>query len=121
MEEFKRLSQQCMDVVRARDTGTLQYDIFLSEDESECTVVERYRDSQALVEHMANPADLGQAILATGTVRGELLGEPSPELAAGLAEGPVRLFRPLHRCRSVRFCRSASGRDGRLWRAGQAR
>lgn len=94
VEEFKRLSRECMDVVRAKDTGTLQYDIFLSEDESECIVVERYRDSAALVEHMANLGDLGQAILATGTVHGELLGDPSPELAAGLAQGPVRLFRP---------------------------
>ena len=93
-EEFKRLSQQCMDVVRATDTGTLQYEIFLSEDESECIVLERYRDSEALLEHMTNLGELAQAILATGTAYGELLGEPSPALAAGLAEGPVRLFRP---------------------------
>ena len=27
-EEFQRLSAQAMEVVRARDTGTLQYDVF---------------------------------------------------------------------------------------------
>jgi quinol monooxygenase YgiN len=94
VEDFKRLSQQCMDIVRAKDTGTLQYEIFLDEDQTECIVLERYRDSEALIEHMANLGDLGQAILATGTVTGELLGQPSAALAAGLAEGPVRLFRP---------------------------
>jgi hypothetical protein len=35
-----------------------------------------------------------QAILATGSVSGELLGEPSVGLRAQLAGGPVRLFTP---------------------------
>ena len=28
VEEFKRLSAQCMEIVRAQDTGTLQYDTY---------------------------------------------------------------------------------------------
>src|SRR4051812_12937522 len=28
VEEFKRLSAQCMEIVRTQDTGTLQYDTF---------------------------------------------------------------------------------------------
>jgi hypothetical protein len=35
-----------------------------------------------------------EAIVATGSVSGELLGEPSVELRANLADGPVRLFTP---------------------------
>jgi hypothetical protein len=35
-----------------------------------------------------------QAILATGSVSGELLGEPSVGLRAQLTGGPVRLFTP---------------------------
>ena len=27
LEEFKRLAAQCMEIVRTKDTGTLQYDI----------------------------------------------------------------------------------------------
>ncbi len=38
--------------------------------------------------------DLMEAIVATGAVSGELLGEPSPELRANLADSPVRLFTP---------------------------
>jgi hypothetical protein len=38
--------------------------------------------------------DLGQAILATGWVSGELLGEPSAELRAKMAGSGVRLFTP---------------------------
>ena len=47
VEEFKRLSAQAMEIVRTKDTGTLQYDIYFNDDESECVVLERYRDSEA--------------------------------------------------------------------------
>lgn len=93
-EEYKRLSAQAMEIVRTKDSGTLQYDTYFNDDQSECIVLERYRDSEALIEHLANLGDLGEAILATGSVSGELLGEPSAELRAKLAGSPVRLFTP---------------------------
>jgi hypothetical protein len=83
-----------MEVVRAKDTGTLQYDVYFNDDQSECMVLERYRDSEALIEHAAHLGDLTEAILATGSVSGELLGEPTAELRARLAGSPVRLFTP---------------------------
>lgn len=46
------------------------------------------------MEHMSNLGELGGAILATGAVTGELLGEPSAALRAALADAPVRLFTP---------------------------
>ena len=94
VEEFKRLSAQAMDIVRTKDTGTLQYEIYVNDDQSEAIVLERYRDSEALMEHTANLGDLGAAILATGSVSGELLGEPSAKLRANLAGSVVRLFGP---------------------------
>jgi quinol monooxygenase YgiN len=94
LEEFKRLCAQCMEIVRTRDTGTLQYEIYFSDDQSECIVLERYRDSDALIEHLEHIGVLMEAIVATGSVSGELLGEPSTELRANLADSPVRLFTP---------------------------
>jgi quinol monooxygenase YgiN len=94
LEEFKRLSTQCIEIVRAKDTGTLQYDVYFNDDQSECVVLERYRNSEALIEHTAHLGDLAGAILATGSVSGELLGEPSSELRAKLADSVVRLFTP---------------------------
>jgi quinol monooxygenase YgiN len=86
LEEFKRLSAQATKIVRTKDTGTLQYDIYFNDDQSECIVLERFRDSEALIEHAANLGDLSEAILATvSVVHGELLGEPSAELRAKLA------------------------------------
>jgi quinol monooxygenase YgiN len=95
VEEFKRLSAQAMEIVRTKDTGTLQYDVYFNDDQSECVVLERFRDSEALIEHAANLSDLSEAILATGSVSGELLGEPSAELRAKLADSEEpRLFTP---------------------------
>src|SRR6266436_9337415 len=94
VEEFKRLSAQAMEIARTKDTGTLQYAIYFNDDQSECVVLERYRDSEALIEHAAHLGDLSEAILATGSVSGELLGEPSAELGAKVADGPIRLFTP---------------------------
>jgi len=94
LEEFKRLSAQLMEIVRNRDTGTLQYEVYFNDDQSECIVLERYRDSEALVEHAGHLGDLGQAILRTGLVSSELLGEPSAEVRAKLVGSEVRLFTP---------------------------
>ena len=98
VEEFKRLSAQCMEIVRAQDTGTLQYDTYFNDDETECIVIERFRDSDALIDHGENLAHLMDAIIATGSVSGELLGDLSTELRARFAEGgPVQLFAPWSR------------------------
>ena len=95
VEEFKRLSAQCMEIVRAKDTGTLQYDTYFNDDETECIVIERFRDSESLIQHGENLAHLMDPITATGSVWGELLGEPSAELRARFAPGgPVQLFTP---------------------------
>jgi quinol monooxygenase YgiN len=94
VEEFKRPSAQAMEIARTKDSGTLQYEIYFNDDESEGIVLERYRDSDALIEHGANLGDLSAAILATGSFSGEVLGEPSAELKASLAESPVRIFKP---------------------------
>ncbi|HEX7131823.1 MAG TPA: antibiotic biosynthesis monooxygenase [Iamia sp.] len=95
VEEFKHLSAQCMEIVRAEDTGTLQYDTFFNDDETECIVIERFLDSEALIQHGENLAHLMDAITATGTVSGELLGDLSAELRSRFTvDDPVQLFTP---------------------------
>ena len=87
-----------MEIVRAKDTGTLQYDTFFNADETECIVLERFTDSDALIQHGENLAHLMDAIIATGSASGELLGEPSPEIRERLAgDGPPQLFTPWSR------------------------
>ena len=94
LEEFKRLSAQCMEIVRSKDTGTLQYDTYFNHDETQAIVIERFKDSNSLIEHGENLADLMEAILSTGSISGELLGEPSAELKAKLTDDQPQLFTP---------------------------
>jgi quinol monooxygenase YgiN len=95
-EEYLRLADEAGELVRANEPGTLQYDVYLNSDQSECMVIERYRDSQAAMDHAANVGHLFPAVLATvSIVHGELLGEPNAELRANLAGSDVpELFTP---------------------------
>ena len=93
VEEFKRLSAECLEIVRAKDVGTLQYDTYFNDDDSEAIVLERFRDSDALILHGQNMAPLMESIMATGTVSGELLGDLSEELRTQMTGSPVGLFR----------------------------
>jgi quinol monooxygenase YgiN len=92
VEDFKRLSAECLAIVRSKDDGTLQYDTYLNEDGTRAVVLERFRDEDALVRHSENMAPLMEAIMATGDVSGELLGDLSDELRAQMTGGPVGLF-----------------------------
>ena len=56
-EEFKRLQNKCLELVRTKDTGTLQYECFFNADQPDSLVVERYRDSEALLAHFAHQAE----------------------------------------------------------------
>src|SRR5713101_2619043 len=94
LEEFKRVSARAREIAQTKDTGTLRYEIYFNDDQSECIVLERYMDSEALIEHSAHLGELAEAILATGLVTSACLGEPSAELRALLAGSPVQLFTP---------------------------
>ena len=95
-EEYLRLSDKATELVRATEPGTLGYDLYLNGDQSECMIVERYRDSEAAMAHAANLGHMFDAVLATvSVVHGELLGEPNDELRARLAGSDVpALFTP---------------------------
>ena len=94
VEEYKRLSAQAMDIVRAKERDTLEYAIYFNADESEAVVIERFASSEALIEHGGNMSEISPAVLATATVEGELLGEPSDELRTMLTGPEPELFTP---------------------------
>jgi quinol monooxygenase YgiN len=94
VEEWKRLTEEAMEIVRTKDTGTLQYEIFLNEDETEAIVFERYRDADAAIEHLSNISHLMAPIMATASLTGELLGTPNERMRAQLGKGEPKLFTP---------------------------
>jgi quinol monooxygenase YgiN len=94
-EEFKRLSAKCKEIAETKDTGTLQYEQYMSPDNTECIVFERYRDFQALMEHHQNLGSLYNEILETCSGAGEVCGTPTAELIEQLKGSPVQVYRPL--------------------------
>lgn len=94
VDEYKRLSAEAMDIVRAAEPGTLEYSIYFNEDESEAVVIERFASSEALLTHGANMAQISAQVLQTGTVEGELLGDPNDEIRANLTGVEPELFTP---------------------------
>src|ERR1041384_4563251 len=94
LEEWKRLTEQAMEIVRTKDTGTLQYEVFFNEDETEAIVYERYRDADAALQHFANIGHLMAPLMATASVTGEVLGTPNAKMKAQLGKGEPKLFTP---------------------------
>ena len=94
VEEWKRLTEQAMEIVRTKDSGTLQYEIFFNEDESEAIVFERYRDADAALEHFANIGHLMAPLMATASVTGEVLGTPNDQIRRNLTGDQPKLYEP---------------------------
>lgn len=94
LEEFKAVAARCMDIVRTRDSGTLQYDWFFNADQTECVVRETYRDSDAVLEHVGNLGETFDALRAVADLDLEVYGSPSPALLEATAALSVHVYSP---------------------------
>jgi quinol monooxygenase YgiN len=83
-ETFQEVARACLVSVREKDTGTLQYDWFLNENQTVCTVRERYQESDAVLQHVANLGDTLGELLAVSDLSLEVYGAPSSELLNAL-------------------------------------
>lgn len=83
LEGFKRQAAEMMRLTRERDTGTLAYDWFLSEDGTQCEVREAYVDADALVDHAFNVHEARDVMFERFAYDHNMAfyGEPSPRLA----------------------------------------
>ena len=54
LEGFKKQAAECIRITREKDTHTLRYDWFLSNDGTECEVREAYTGPEGLIEHNKN-------------------------------------------------------------------
>ncbi len=92
LNEFKALAAQAMDTVKAKDKNTLQYDWFFNDDHTECMVRERYTDSNAAFEHLANMGELFGKILQVSDLSLEVYGTPSEELKKAITDRNAKLY-----------------------------
>ena len=84
LDGFRQQAAEMMRQAREKDTKTLRYDWFLSDDGTECQVREGYVDADALLEHAQNVAEARDKLFRDFAYGHEmtLYGEPSPALAA---------------------------------------
>ena len=97
LEGFKQQAAECIKETKEKDTKTLRYDWFISDDETECEIREAYASSQGLIEHRTH---IGEALDKLFTEFAEdhavtVYGEPSPllvELAKRMPPGSVKWY-----------------------------
>jgi quinol monooxygenase YgiN len=84
LEGFKRQADEMMRQTREKDTGTLAYDWFLSEDGTECEVREAYVDPDALIDHAFHVRDARDVMFQEFAYGHRMFfyGETSPRLDA---------------------------------------
>src|SRR4030095_699180 len=82
LEGFKKQAAECMRVAREVDTRTLRYDWFISRDGTQCEVHEAYVNSEGMIEHSHNIAEVRGKLFAEFAEDHFMTfyGEVSPEL-----------------------------------------
>ena len=88
LDALKALMPEMVAATQANEPGTLNYEWYLSDDETQCHIYERYEDSAAVMAHLAS---FGQhfavrfldAVEPTGFV---VYGDPDAQVRAALSE-----------------------------------
>jgi quinol monooxygenase YgiN len=83
LEGFKTQAAEILRLAREKDTQTLRYDWFLSEDETDCEVHEAYLSEQGLIEHSQHVVAVRDAWFRDFAFdhRMSVYGEISPHLS----------------------------------------
>jgi quinol monooxygenase YgiN len=83
LDSFRLQAAEMMRQTREKDTKTLRYDWFVSDDGTQCEVHEGYVDADGLLEHAHHVAEAREKLFRDHAYGHEmtLYGEPSPALA----------------------------------------
>ena len=92
LNEFKSLAVQAMAAVKTNEPGNLQYDWYFNEDNSECVVFEKYADSSAVFDHLANLNEILGKVLQISVLSVEVYGDPSEELRKVITDMKAKLY-----------------------------
>lgn len=103
LDGFRRQAAEIIRLSKERDTQTLRYDWFITNDGTECEVRELYTGPQGLIEHKAH---IGPALRELFAHYADnhfmtIYGEPSPEL--------LFLVESLHMEKQVKWFSFAGG------------
>lgn len=85
LEGFKQQMAEIIRQTKDKDSGTLQYDWFLSSDQTECEIREVYESSKALAYHKHNLRKALRRLFEDFAYDHNVViyGDPSPQLLEG--------------------------------------
>jgi quinol monooxygenase YgiN len=88
LDGFRRQAAEVLRVAKEKDTKTLRYDWFLSDDEAQCEVREGYLDADGLLEHSDHVWEARAKLFHEFAYDHDMTiyGEPSPALTATFEE-----------------------------------
>ena len=96
LEEYKQQVAEYIRQIKEKDTGTLQFDWFISEDKTECEVRETYTSSESALAHQDHLHELQGIIFKKFGLPYSLViyGDPSTELLENVKAGgmDVKVF-----------------------------
>ena len=95
-EDFKRLAEEMLDTIRAKDSDTLNFAIFLDEPTRVVVFIEEYASSAGWLAHRTNLSPLLPRVPEVCEfTQVEVYGDPTPQARATLAEaGPTMSYYP---------------------------
>ena len=79
LSELKNVAEKCVLATKS-EVGALLYDWFVDDGKLECTVVETYQDSEAVLAHSGNVNEPLSKLLEIADFSGEVFGNASDEL-----------------------------------------
>ena len=92
LELFKQFAAESIRLTSERDTGTLKYDWFISNDQTECEIREEFKNSEAVLEHMVNMSKLHELYSKFSMDHANVYGDPSPELLEATKGADIRVY-----------------------------
>jgi quinol monooxygenase YgiN len=96
LDEYKRYVSEYINRIKEKDSGTLQFDWFISTDKKEAEIIEVYASSEAALEHKEHLEELQEIIFRKFGAPHSLTiyGDPSPELIESVkaSEMDVKIF-----------------------------
>ena len=96
LDEYKRYVSEYINRIKEKDSGTIQFDWFISSDRKEVEIIEVYESSEAALKHQENLGELQEIIFKKFGAPYSLTiyGDPSLELKENVStsEMDVKIF-----------------------------
>jgi quinol monooxygenase YgiN len=96
LEEYKQQVAEYIRQIKEKDTGTLQFDWFISGDKTECEIRETYASSESALAHQDHLHEIQGIFFKKFALPYSLIiyGDPSPELLENAKAGgmDVKVF-----------------------------